>query len=117
MMQTPEDNRSANRNVVLVSSTAGIRVYEGKGQAVYGASKAAVNHLAGNLAVEFAQIGVRVNAIAPESFYRLSVERVADAIVELAESDVTGKVLVLEPDGERWLSMPRYALAEHNKSI
>ncbi|MCU1678644.1 MAG: oxidoreductase, family [Frankiales bacterium] len=115
MTHTPAENRSANRNVVLVSSTAGIRLYEGSGQAVYGASKAALNHLAAHLAAEFDDIGVRVNAVAPESFPNpLPVNRVGDAVLALAASDASGKVLVLEPDRERWLSIPRYAGEEQD---
>jgi NAD(P)-dependent dehydrogenase (short-subunit alcohol dehydrogenase family) len=95
------DNRSANRSVVSVSSIAGIYVYPGQGQSVYGASKAALNCLSCHMAEEFAAFGVRVNALAPNSFPHLvPTERVADAIVRLAHGAMTGKILVMDTEEE-----------------
>src|SRR5439155_161980 len=50
-------------SIVLVSSVMGTR--GGAGQAIYGASKAAVAGLARSAAKELGQIGIRVNAVAP----------------------------------------------------
>ena len=91
------ENRAANRSVVNISSTAGSRVYPRQGQAVYGTSKAALNHLTRHLASEFEAFGVRVNALAPNAFpHRVPTEDVADAIARLATENVTGRVLVLD---------------------
>jgi len=92
-----EENIEMNRNVINVSSTSGLKVYPGSGQSVYGASKAALNHLTRHMAVEFDAIGVRVNAAAPDGFPRVvATEQVAEAIVRLDEGDMTGKIVVVD---------------------
>lgn len=89
-------NRAANRNVVNVSSVSGSRVYGG-GQAVYSATKAALNHMTRHLAAEFAAFGVRVNAVAPTAFPGVvATGAVADAVVRLDRDDVTGRVLAVD---------------------
>ncbi len=92
------ENRRRNRNIVNVSSLSGSEVYPG-GQAIYSATKAALDHLTRHQASEFAEFGVRVNAIAPDSFpYRVPTQKVAAAIAELDEASVTGLVFgVLAP--------------------
>jgi NAD(P)-dependent dehydrogenase (short-subunit alcohol dehydrogenase family) len=95
------ENRRVGRNVVNLSSTAGIYVYPGQGQSGYSASKAALNLLSCHLADELAPIGVRVNALAPNSFPgRVETAAVADAIVRLDRGDQTGSVVVVDEDGE-----------------
>jgi NAD(P)-dependent dehydrogenase (short-subunit alcohol dehydrogenase family) len=90
------DNRDHNRNVVNVSSLSASRVYPG-GQAVYAASKAALNQLSRHLAAEFGVFGVRVNALAPNNFPSVvRTESVASAIARLDGESVTGRVLVLD---------------------
>ncbi|MGQ4597928.1 SDR family NAD(P)-dependent oxidoreductase [Nocardia sp. R6R-6] len=85
------ENRARNRNIVNVSSISGSEVYPG--QTLYSASKAALNQLTRNIAAEFAEFGVRANAIAPNSFPALvPTEQVARAIVELDASDRSGAV-------------------------
>ena len=92
------ENRNQNRNVVNVSSIAASRVYPG-GQAVYAASKAALNQLTRHMAAEFGVFGVRVNALAPNSFPSIvSTESVAQAIARLDGETVTGRILVLDAD-------------------
>lgn len=94
-----EENVAANRNVVNVSSIAGVNAYPGQGQSVYAASKAALNMLTRHMALEFDAFGVRVNAIAPDSFPALvATERVADAIVALDAGSANGEIVVLERD-------------------
>jgi NAD(P)-dependent dehydrogenase (short-subunit alcohol dehydrogenase family) len=67
-MSDPEENVRRNRNVVNISSTAGLFVYPDLGQALYATSKAALNHLTYHLASELWDFGIRVNAIAPDTF-------------------------------------------------
>jgi NAD(P)-dependent dehydrogenase (short-subunit alcohol dehydrogenase family) len=99
-MQHDLDNRSANRNIVNVSSLAGSRVYPHRGQGVYAASKAALNQLTRHLGSEFAPFGVRVNAVAPNSFPAIvSTASVAKAIRKLDQETVTGAIMVLDSAG------------------
>lgn len=89
-------NREHNRNVVNVSSLAATRVYPG-GQAVYAASKAALNQLTRHQAAEFGHFGVRVNALAPNSFPGIvPVDDAVAGIVRLDGESVTGRVLALD---------------------
>jgi len=100
------ENRMMNRNIVNVSSVAGLRLYTGSGQSVYAASKAALNHLTGHMAAEFDAIGVRVNATAANSFPSLvPTERATDAIVRLDESKETGVVVVVDGDEDRVIKL------------
>jgi 3-oxoacyl-[acyl-carrier protein] reductase len=108
------ENRAENRNIVNVSSISGSEVYPG--QTLYSASKAALNQLTRNIAEEFAEFGVRANAIAPNSFPALvPTEQVAQAIVELDVSTLTGGVfgVGVEPDETEGGRHPRLAEAEH----
>lgn len=93
------ENRAAGRHVVNISSLAGSRVFPGQGQGPYAASKAALNQLTRHLADEFDAFGVRVNALAPNSFPgRLPTEDVADAIVRLDSESITGRVIAMDGD-------------------
>jgi NAD(P)-dependent dehydrogenase (short-subunit alcohol dehydrogenase family) len=91
------ENRRNNRNVVNVSSTAGHIAYPGSGQSIYAASKAALNMLTKHMADEFATFGVRVNAVAPNSFPAIvPTVAVARTIGALDQSDETGVVRILD---------------------
>ncbi|WP_433681581.1 SDR family NAD(P)-dependent oxidoreductase [Nocardia sp. CA-119907] len=95
-----DENRARNRNIVNVSSIAGSRVYPG-GQALYAASKAALNQLTRHIAAEFEEFGVRANAIAPNSFpAAVPTEQVVRAIVELDRGDMTGEVFSVGAEAE-----------------
>ena len=100
----PEENRTCNRNVVNVSSTAGLYVYPDLGQAAYGTSKAALNFLTTHLASEFRLLNVRVNATAPNTFPQLvPTRRVLDSIARLDQGQMTGEILLLDTDEESFL--------------
>jgi NAD(P)-dependent dehydrogenase (short-subunit alcohol dehydrogenase family) len=100
------ENRMMNRNVVNVSSVAGLRLYPRSGQSVYAASKAALNHITGHMAWEFDAIGVRVNATAANSFPSLvPTARATDAIVRLDEANDTGTIVVVDGDEDRVVKM------------
>jgi len=92
-----EENRAENRNVVNLSSVAGLRIYSGLGQSIYAASKAALNALTGHMAQEFAALGVRVNATAANSFPSIvPTLRAADAIVRLDSGSENGLIVVVD---------------------
>ncbi|MDQ2727153.1 MAG: SDR family oxidoreductase [Actinomycetota bacterium] len=92
-----EENRAASRGIVNVSSVSGRNIYPNEGQSVYAASKAALDHLTGHMALEFAAIGVKVNAVAPNSFpSNVGTSRVAQAIIDLDDGDGTGAIVVVD---------------------
>jgi NAD(P)-dependent dehydrogenase (short-subunit alcohol dehydrogenase family) len=87
-------NLENNRNVVNISSTAGLVVYPDLGQGLYAGAKAALNHLTYHMASDFWDYGIRVNAVAPNSFpRRVSVNEVLDTVQELVSSQRTGEVV------------------------
>jgi NAD(P)-dependent dehydrogenase (short-subunit alcohol dehydrogenase family) len=95
-----QENLERNRNVVNVSSIAGMCVYPDTGQSIYSASKAALNMLTCHLADDFATFGVRVNALAPNSFPgRVRVESVASAIRQLDLCKLNGSIVAIDSDG------------------
>lgn len=101
---TPQENLERRRNVVNLSSTAGHRLYPGRGQSGYGSSKAALDLATRHLAVELAELGVRANAVAPDTFPQLvPTTSVSDAVVRYDRGERTGDVLVIDADGERLL--------------
>lgn len=93
----PDENARRRRCVINVSSTAGLYVYPDLGQALYATSKAALNHLTHHMASEFWDLGVRVNAIAPDTFPgRVGLDEVLDAVLELDGSEATGEIVCLQ---------------------
>jgi len=97
-----DENIAERRNVVHLSSSAGAFVYEDLGQGLYSASKAALDQLTYHMASEFWDIGVRINAIAPDTFPgRVATDRVIEAIIALDQSERTGEVVsILRPEDE-----------------
>jgi NAD(P)-dependent dehydrogenase (short-subunit alcohol dehydrogenase family) len=71
--------------IVNVSSMSGRVVNVPQHQASYNASKAAVDQLTKSLAVEWAELGVRVNAVAPGYFLSDMTRQFTEANPELAE--------------------------------
>lgn len=101
-----DDNIAHNRNVINISSTAGVFVFEDLGQSVYSASKAALNYLSYHLAAELWDLGVRVNALAPDAFpSNVPTQKVLGAIHALDNSTRTGRVVILDPFGQRDLKI------------
>lgn len=95
-----ESNSKYNRNVINLSSFAGIYVQETKGQAFYGASKAAVNLLTLHLALELAPYAIRVNALCPSRFPEtIPTERVVAAIMDISNGTQTGQIVELTSEG------------------
>lgn len=100
----PDINRERGRSVVNLSSTAGHTFYPEQGQIGYGASKAAIDLATVHLANELAPIGVRANAIAPNTFPGLvSTEAVSRAIHRYDSSTGSGEIFVMDTDGEHLL--------------
>lgn len=96
------ENARRNRHIIHVSSMAGLQIYPDQGQAIYSASKAALNYLTMHMAQELRIINVRVNATAPNSFpHVITTESAADGLVRLDEGTANGKILVQDRDGER----------------
>ena len=92
-----EQNVQRRRNIVNISSTAGIYLYPDTGQAVYSACKAALNFATYHLASEFWDIGVRVNGVAPNSFPApVPIEAVLEQIVAFDSGTETGRLAVLD---------------------
>ena len=76
-MITAEEMEDGERGVII--STASVAAYEGQiGQAAYAASKGGIVSLTLPAAREFAQFGIRVNAIAPGLFLTPLLEGLSD---------------------------------------
>ncbi|MCX4170827.1 SDR family oxidoreductase [Paraburkholderia madseniana] len=70
-------------SVVLISAIAGRSVVQPKKCAAYGATKAAVEHLAALLGVEWARDGIRVNAVGPGRTQTPMIERIAKDLPDM----------------------------------
>jgi len=89
-----DENENRNRCVVNVSSVSGLHLYPNRGQAFYGASKAALNHLTRYLAEELRPYAVRANAICPSRFPgSVPTDRVVSEIRSLLDGHRTGAVI------------------------
>jgi NAD(P)-dependent dehydrogenase (short-subunit alcohol dehydrogenase family) len=95
-----DENRRRRRHVLNLSSTAGHRLYPGSGLGAYAAAKAGVDWLTRYQALELAELGVRANALAPNTFPGIvRTSAVLDAIARLDASDETGLILAIDRPG------------------
>lgn len=100
-----DNNSHYNRNVINLSSFSGMYVQEIRGQALYGASKAALNLLTLHLAVELAPYAIPANALCPSRFPdTIAIEKVLTAIAKIANGTETGEIVELT---SRSWHMPR----------
>lgn len=99
--QTQEENKKKNRSVIHIGSIAGVNVYPNSGQGVYASTKAALHMLTRHMASEYIRYGIRVNALAPNTFPRLvSLERICEAIAASIEGKANGDITVLDTTDE-----------------
>lgn len=89
--RTPQD-----ASVLNLSSISADLVYGGVGQAIYAASKAALNTLTLHLAEDLKPQGIRVNGLSPDTFPgALSTEAVVEAAMRILRGDTTGHIFQL----------------------
>jgi NAD(P)-dependent dehydrogenase (short-subunit alcohol dehydrogenase family) len=75
--------RERGGSIVLISSISARTVVRPEKCAAYGATKAAVEHLAALLGVEWASDGIRVNAVGPGRTETPMIERIANEAPEM----------------------------------
>jgi NAD(P)-dependent dehydrogenase (short-subunit alcohol dehydrogenase family) len=91
-----EENIAYNRNVINISSGAGLGFVSHPGLGAYSASKVALNFLTCYLAEELHGFGVRANAIAPTTFPDLiATSEVSKEIARLDGALGTGEIVEL----------------------
>jgi len=81
---SPGENLAKRRSVTNVSSMSAMVIDKSMGQAVYAASKAALNILTMHLALELEPYSVRANAICPFRFVQ-NEQRTSAVISEIQE--------------------------------
>lgn len=102
------ENRAIGRNIVNVSSTSAIDLVVGDGQAMYSASKAALEVASLHLAEELRPIGIRVNVVAPDRMpTKCSPDEVISTIMKLDGDVSTGEVITVRQDGPTTLKPRR----------
>ncbi|WP_315766289.1 MULTISPECIES: SDR family oxidoreductase [unclassified Bradyrhizobium] len=80
-------------SILNMSSLSGIQLYGDSGQGFYAASKAAINMLTMHMAAEYGRYGIKVNALAPNSFPKIVDTRVvASNALRILNTDVSGNI-------------------------
>jgi len=96
-----KENVFADRCIINISSIAGTYFNCPGELASYSALKVALNMFTKHMASGYAEYGVRVNAVAPETFpHYVPLERVGNAIIDLIEDNSNGAIMVL-PDEDK----------------
>lgn len=67
MREEAENNLKNNKNILFVTSGSGLGLIPNAGQATYSTIKSGLHMLTKHMSMEYAQYGVRVNAVAPGS--------------------------------------------------
>lgn len=89
---SPNENHSWNRNVLNISSIAGIKLYD-TSEAFYSASKSAMNMLTLHLAHELVTYKVRANAICPAGFNKDGATNLAAQVKKILQGSETGQII------------------------
>lgn len=93
-----KQKRPEDASVLNISSISAHRVFSGNGQALYAASKSALNTLTLHMAADFEPYGVRVNALSPDAFpTTIPTAQVVEAATKILRSRQSGHVFQLGP--------------------
>ena len=110
----PHMHRSGYGSIVNITSMSSIN--NDPGMAIYGSSKAALNHMASNLAYDYGSMGIRINCVGPGATRTHALSTVLTPDIEskmlahtpirrLGEvSDIAGAVLYLASPISSWVS-------------
>ncbi len=113
-LAAPYMHRSGYGSIVNITSMSSIN--NDPGMAIYGSSKAALNHMASNLAYDYGSMGIRINCVGPGATRTHALSTVLTPDIEakmlahtpirrLGEvSDIAGAVLYLASPISSWVS-------------
>ena len=113
-LAAPHMHRSGYGSIVNITSMSSIN--NDPGMAIYGSSKAALNHMASNLAYDYGSMGIRINCVGPGATRTHALSTVLTPVIEskmlahtpirrLGEvSDIAGAVLYLASPISSWVS-------------
>ncbi|MCX4259397.1 MAG: glucose 1-dehydrogenase [Muribaculaceae bacterium] len=113
-LAAPHMHRSGYGSIVNITSMSSIN--NDPGMAIYGSSKAALNHMASNLAYDYGSMGIRINCVGPGATRTHALSTVLTPDIEskmlahtpirrLGEvSDIAGAVLYLASPISSWVS-------------
>ena len=113
-LAAPHMHRSGYGSIVNITSMSSIN--NDPGMAIYGSSKAALNHMASNLAYDYGSMGLRINCVGPGATRTHALSTVLTPDIEskmlahtpirrLGEvSDIAGAVLYLASPISSWVS-------------
>ncbi|WP_288307210.1 glucose 1-dehydrogenase [uncultured Muribaculum sp.] len=113
-LAVPHMNKSGYGSIVNITSMSSIN--NDPGMSIYGSSKAALNHMASNLAYDFGPMGIRINCVGPGATRTHALSTVLTPEIEhkmlqhtpikrLGEvSDIAGAVLYFAAPVSEWVS-------------